>query len=219
MDANVGLNSGMLEQDRRIADVFARERARLTGFVRKRVPEPADVEDIVQDVFYELIEASRLLRPIEHLGGWLFGVARNRITDLFRRKRTQASTETADSDDGTSLESLLPDAGAGPEAAYARHLLLEAMDDALEELPRAQRDVFIGHEIDGRSVDEDYAARGFAGVVAWIFGRNMFGSANSQPDVIRSHDDSPSCPQAADSATGAGRPAVFADQRHEGDAA
>ncbi|MDQ2735650.1 MAG: sigma-70 family RNA polymerase sigma factor [Pseudomonadota bacterium] len=119
--------------------------------MRSRVPEPADVEDIVQDVIHELIEASRLLTPIEHLGGWLFGVARNRITDLFRRKRTLAPAETANRDEEISFDSLLPDAGAGPEAAYARRLLLEAMDDALEELPRAQREVFIAHEIDGRS--------------------------------------------------------------------
>jgi RNA polymerase sigma factor (sigma-70 family) len=158
MDANVGLNRAMLEQDRRIADAFARERGRLAGFIRRRVPEPADVDDILQDVFHELVEAARLVQPIEHLGGWLFGVARHRIADLFRRHRREALTPAppgdAADDDGASLDDLLPSPDAGPEAAYARRLLLEAMDDALDELPAAQRDVFIAHELEGRSFRE-----------------------------------------------------------------
>jgi RNA polymerase sigma factor (sigma-70 family) len=157
MDANVVFNSGMAEQDRRIADAFARERSRLTGFIRRRVPEPADVEDIVQDVFSDLIEASRLPTPIEHLGAWLFGVARHRITDLFRRNRARASPGPPSADDDTDepvLDDLLPSPDAGPEAAYARRVLLLALDDALAELPAAQREVFIAHELDGRSFKE-----------------------------------------------------------------
>ena len=156
MSANVGLNPPMLEQDRRISDAYARERSRLAGFIRRRVPAPADVEDILQDTFFELIEAARLVKPIEHLGAWLFSVARNRIADLFRKGRTQAlpSVEAAEDDSEPALDDLLPSPDAGPEAAYARRLLLEAMDDALDELPAAQRDVFIAHELEGRSFKE-----------------------------------------------------------------
>ena len=152
MDANPGLNRSMVEQDLRIAAAFARERGRLAGFIRRRVPEPADVEDVLQDVFFEMVEAVRLVKPIEHLGAWLFGVARHRIADLFRRRPTVDRAPDDDAEDGgPALEELLPDADAGPEAAYARRLLLEAMDDALDELPAAQRDVFIAHELEGRS--------------------------------------------------------------------
>jgi RNA polymerase sigma factor (sigma-70 family) len=157
MDANVGLNPAMLEQDRRISDAYARERGRLAGFIRRRVPAPADVEDILQDTFFELVEAARLVKPIEHLGAWLFSVARNRIADLFRKGRTQALSMPADAsgdDSEPALDDLLPSPDAGPEAAYARRLLLEAMDDALDELPAAQRDVFIAHELEGRSFKE-----------------------------------------------------------------
>jgi RNA polymerase sigma factor (sigma-70 family) len=156
MDATVGLNPGMLEQDRRISDAYARERGRLAGFIRRRVPAPADVEDILQDTFFELVEAARLVKPIEHLGAWLFSVARNRITDLFRKGRTQAlpSVDASEDDIEPALDDLLPSPDAGPEAAYARRLLLEAMDDALDELPAAQRDVFIAHELEGRSFKE-----------------------------------------------------------------
>ena len=156
MDANVALNPAMLEQDRRISDAYARERGRLAGFIRRRVPAPADVEDILQDTFFELVEAARLVKPIEHLGAWLFSVARNRITDLFRKGRTQAlpSVDASEDDIEPALDDLLPSPDAGPEAAYARRLLLEAMDDALDELPAAQRDVFIAHELEGRSFKE-----------------------------------------------------------------
>ncbi|MEO7007959.1 MAG: sigma-70 family RNA polymerase sigma factor [Caldimonas sp.] len=146
----------MLEQDRRISDAYARERGRLAGFIRRRVPAPADVEDILQDTFFELVEAARRVKPIEHLGAWLFSVARNRITDLFRKGRTQAlpSVDASEDDIEPALDDLLPSPDAGPEAAYARRLLLEAMDDALDELPAAQRDVFIAHELEGRSFKE-----------------------------------------------------------------
>ncbi len=156
MDANVGLNRGMVEQDRRIADAFLREGSRLRGFIRNRVAAPADVEDILQDVFFELVEAARLVKPIEHTGAWLFSVARNRITDLFRKRRTDPpAPQSPDAEDTEpALEDLLPAPDAGPEAAYARRLFLEALDEALDELPAAQRDVFIAHELEGRSFKE-----------------------------------------------------------------
>lgn len=131
------------EQDQRISDVIGREQSRLRGFIRRRVPDPRDAEDILQDVFYELVEANRLLMPIEHVTAWLFRVARNRITDFFRRSRPESSSD--------SLEDLLPSPEAGPEAVYARHVLLEELESAIGELPPEQRDVFIAHELEGRS--------------------------------------------------------------------
>jgi RNA polymerase sigma factor (sigma-70 family) len=152
-----------LEQDQRISDAVKRERSRLRNFIRRRVPDPRDAEDILQDVFYELVEANRLLMPIEHITGWLFRVARNRITDLFRKKRPELFSDLAVADDDEELlpfEDLLPSADAGPEALYARHVLLEELEMAIEELPEEQRDVFVAHELEGRSFKEMAAATG-----------------------------------------------------------
>jgi RNA polymerase sigma factor (sigma-70 family) len=132
----------------RITDIFRREQGRLRSFVRRRVADEGDAEDILQDVFYELVEAYRLMKPVEQAGAWLFRVARNRIIDLFRKKRPVLLG------DDLSIEELLPSAEAGPEAAFARSVLWEELEAALEELPREQRDVFIAHEIDGRSFKE-----------------------------------------------------------------
>jgi RNA polymerase sigma factor (sigma-70 family) len=140
------------EQDQRISDVIGREQSRLRSFIRRRVPDPRDAEDILQDVFYELVEANRLLMPIEHVTGWLFRVARNRITDLFRRRKPESSSD--------SLEDLLPSLEAGPETVYARHVLLEELELAIGELPPEQRDVFIAHELEGRSFKEMAAETG-----------------------------------------------------------
>jgi RNA polymerase sigma factor (sigma-70 family) len=140
------------DQDRRIADVVSREGSRLRNFIRRRVADPRDVEDIVQDVFSELVEANRLLMPIDHITGWLFRVARNRITDLFRRKKPERFEDGEDA--------LLPSLDTGPEDAYARSVLLRELEDALDELPHEQRDVFIAHEIEGRSFKEISAATG-----------------------------------------------------------
>ena len=134
------------EQERRIADVVEREQSRLRNFIRRRVADPRDVDDILQDVFSELVEANQLLMPIEHVTGWLFRVARNRIIDLFRRKKPDAFAE----DD----EALLPSIEEGPDAAYARSVLLDELEHAIAELPSEQRDVFIAHEIDGESFSE-----------------------------------------------------------------
>ena len=142
-----------LEQDRRISEVVEREQSRLRNFIRRRVPDARDAEDILQDVFFELVEANRLLMPIEHVTGWLFRVARNRITDLFRKKRTVSSRGDADrdEDDRLLLEDLLPSPDAGPEALYTRRALLDALELAIAELPVEQREVFIAHELEGRS--------------------------------------------------------------------
>jgi len=153
----------MTDQDRKIVEVIARERNRLGSFIRRRVADPADAEDILQDVFSELVESVRLVRPIEQIGAWLFQVARNRIIDRFRRRREQPAPVPTDleGEDGlATLAELLPSPRAGPEAQYARRLLLEELDAALEELPAEQRDVFIAHELEGKSFRELAARTG-----------------------------------------------------------
>ena len=153
------------EQDQRISETVAREQARLRNFIRRRVPDGVDAEDILQDVFSELVEAYRLMKPIEQVGAWLFRVARNRITDLFRKRRPEALRGQREREiDGESfaLEELLPSRDAGPETVYARTVLLEELEDALDELPREQREVFIAHEIDGRSFKELAAETGLS---------------------------------------------------------
>jgi len=145
------------EQDRRISEVVTRERSRLRNFIRRRVPDPGDAEDILQDVFSALVEANRLVMPIDHVTGWLFRVARNRITDLFRKKRPESFSELPVSgEDGEllQLEDLLPSPDAGPEALYARNVLLDELESAIDELPEEQREVFVAHELDGRSFKE-----------------------------------------------------------------
>src|SRR5215469_14617491 len=147
----------MTEQDDRISEVVLRERARLRHFIRRRVADPSDVEDVLQDVFYKLVEANRLLMPIEHVTGWLFRVARNRITDLFRKKKPQSfedATVEGESGELLQIEDLLPSPEASPETVYVRNLLLEELELALEELPDEQREVFVGHELEGRSFNE-----------------------------------------------------------------
>jgi len=144
----------MAEQDERISEAIDRDKTRLRNFIRRRVADPSDAEDILQEVFYELVETYRLMKPIEQVGAWLFRVARNRITDLFRKRKPDASTNdpvVADEGAFLTLEDLLPSRDAGPEAAYARTVLLAELEDALEELPDEQREVFLAYEIEGRS--------------------------------------------------------------------
>lgn len=151
------------EQDRRIVEVVRREQSRLRNFIRRRVPDPRDADDILQDVFSELVEANRLLMPIDHVTGWLFRVARNRITDLFRKKKPERFSNAAiasEEDELLHLEDLLPSPDAGPDALYARGILLEAIELAIDELPDEQREVFVAHEIDGRSFKEIAAETG-----------------------------------------------------------
>jgi RNA polymerase sigma factor (sigma-70 family) len=143
------------EQDQLISQALERDRPRLRSFIRKHVADTSEAEDILQDVFYELLEAYRLMKPVEHVTAWLFRVARNRMIDHFRRnKPSSLSNPVSAEEEGDTLEDLLPSADAGPEAAYARNLLLDALDEALEELPAAQREVFIAHELMGQSFKE-----------------------------------------------------------------
>ena len=158
-----GLERMALEQDKRISEVVKREQSRLRNFIRRRVPDPRDAEDILQEVFYELVEANRLLMPIEHVTGWLFRVARNRITDLFRKKKPESFSDTAvadEDDELLQLEDLLPSPAAGPEALYARNVLLDELEVAVDELPEEQREVFVAHELEGRSFKEMAAGTG-----------------------------------------------------------
>jgi RNA polymerase sigma factor (sigma-70 family) len=153
----------MTEQDRQITEVVAEQRSRLRNFIRRRVPDPSDAEDIVQEVFYKLVEANRLLMPIEHVTGWLFSVARNRTTDLFRKKSPEVFSDAAVVDEDGDLlriEDMLPSPDAGPEALYFRNVLLEELEFALAELPDEQREVFVAHELEGRSFKELSAESG-----------------------------------------------------------
>ncbi len=163
----MALEQMVREEDQRISDVVKREQSRLLNFIRRRVPDPLDAEDILQDVFYRLVEANRLLMPIEHVTGWLFRVARNRITDLFRKKEPEsfsdigsAREEKEDEDESPPFEDLLPSPDAGPEALYARNVMLNELQRAIADLPKEQRDVFVAHEFDGRSFKELSAETG-----------------------------------------------------------
>jgi RNA polymerase sigma factor (sigma-70 family) len=153
-----------LEQQEQISEVVRREQSRLRNFIRRRVSDPADAEDVLQDVFYALVEANALLMPIEHVTGWLFRVARNRITDLFRKKRPESFSRLAiqgeDENEISQIEDLLPSPDAGPEALYARQVLLEELEEALAELPTEQREAFVAHEFEGRSFKEMAADSG-----------------------------------------------------------
>src|SRR6267142_3378442 len=154
----------MTDQDQQISETIEREQARLRNFIRRRVDDQNDADDILQDVFYELVEAYRLMKPIEKVGAWLFRVARNRIIDVFRKKRPEAlpvqNERENENGEPQTLEDLLPSSDAGPEAEYARSVLLDALDAALEDLPDDQRDVFVAHEIEGRSFKEISAETG-----------------------------------------------------------
>jgi RNA polymerase sigma factor (sigma-70 family) len=163
MNEAARLDQMVFEQDQRISEVVSREQARLRNFIRRRVPDSRDAEEILQDVFYELVEANRLLMPIEHVTGWLYRVARNRIIDMFRKKRPESFSgiAVAGSDgDLLQLEDLLPSPDDGPEALYLRSVLLDELQLAIDELPPDQRAVFIAHELDGRSFKEMAAETG-----------------------------------------------------------
>jgi RNA polymerase sigma factor (sigma-70 family) len=151
------------EQDGRISKAVKAEGARLRNFIRKRIANEAEAEDILQEVFYEFVQTYRLMKPIEQAGAWLFRVARNRIIDRFRRSRhghLQAELAVDETGERFALEDLLPSPDAGPEAIYARTLLIDALEDAIEELPEEQRRVFVAHEIEGRSFKDMAAETG-----------------------------------------------------------
>jgi RNA polymerase sigma factor (sigma-70 family) len=152
------------EQNHRIAETIEREQTRLRNFIRKRVLDESEAEDILQEVFYELVQAYRLMKPVEQAGAWLYRVARNRIIDSFRKRRPEAARSNAGEEEGELFpwEDLLPSPDAGPEAAYAREVLLEEVDAALDELPEEQREVFVAHELEGRSFNDLAAATGLS---------------------------------------------------------
>ena len=180
----------MIEQDRQISEIVAEERSRLRNFIRRRVPDPSDAEDIVQEVFYELVQANRLLMPIGHVTGWLFRVARNRITDLFRKKKPAAFSDTAvEGDDGEVLqiEDLLPSPDAGPEALYFRNVLLDELEFALDELPEEQREVFVAHELEGRSFKEMAAETGVS--VNTLLSRKRYAVLHLRERLQSIHDE------------------------------
>jgi len=163
MKESLVLERGQSEQDRRISETVEREQTRLRNFIRRRVADQRDAEDILQEVFYEFVEAYRLMKPIEQVSGWLFRVARNRIIDLFRRRKPGSLSDPVTvGDDGEELllQDLLPSPELGPDAAYARSVLLSELDDALDELPDQQREVFIAHEVEGRSFKDLSAETG-----------------------------------------------------------
>jgi RNA polymerase sigma factor (sigma-70 family) len=166
MDDALSLRLMTEEQNRRIAETVEREQGRLRKFIRKRVLDESDVEDILQEVFYELVQTYRLMKPLEQVGAWLFRVARNRIIDRFRGRRPEAARPDSHGEvEQAELfpwEDLLPSPNAGPEAAYARELLLEEIDAALDELPEEQREVFVAHEFEGRSFRELAAETGLS---------------------------------------------------------
>ena len=180
------------DQDRRIADVVTREGSRLRRFIQRRVRDPRDAEDILQDVFHALVEANRLLMPIDHVTAWLFRVARNRITDLFRKKTPVRFGQTAVSgeDDDTEwlqLEDLLPSPDAGPDALYARHVLLDELELAVDELPDEQRAVFVGHELEGRSFKEMAAETGVS--VNTLLSRKRYAVRHLRTRLQRMYDE------------------------------
>jgi RNA polymerase sigma factor (sigma-70 family) len=184
------VNDMALEQDQRISEVVKREGSRLRNFIRRRVPDPRDAEDVLQDVFYRLVEANRLLMPIDHVTGWLFRVARNRITDLFRKKQPENFSDTALQDDeGESLqiEDLLPSPDAGPEALYFRNLLLDELALALDELPDEQREVFVAHELEGRSFKELAAETGVS--VNTLLSRKRYAVLHLRERLQDIHDE------------------------------
>src|SRR5947209_12695173 len=180
----------MTEQDRRISEIVAEQRSRLRNFIRRRVPDPSDAEDIVQEVFYELVEANRLLMPIEHVTGWLFRVARNRITDLFRKQRPETFSDAAvEDEDGEVLriEDLLPSPDAGPEALYVRNVLLDELELALDELSEEQRMVFVAHEVEGRSFKEMAAETGLS--VNTLLSRKRYAVLHLRERLQNSYDE------------------------------
>src|SRR5512141_1151731 len=190
MEDAASLEPMALEPDQRISEVVTREQSRLRSFIRPRVPDPRDAEDILQEVFCELVEANRLLMPIEHMTGWLFRVARNRITDLFRKKKPETFSDASVEDENDEVlrtEDLLPSPDAGPEAHYVRNVLLHELELALGELPDEQREVFIAHELEGRSFKELAAESGVN--VNTLLSRKRYALLHLRERLQKIHDE------------------------------
>jgi len=164
MKQALGLEQSPAEQDRRISEAYEREQPRLRSFIRRRVPDKGDADDILQEVFTELVEAYRMFQTIDQVGAWLFRVARNRIIDLFRKSKPALLNDVMhplnDEGEELSVEELLPSPQAGPEAAFARLILVEELEAALDELPSEQREAFVANEIEGVSFKELAARTG-----------------------------------------------------------
>lgn len=182
---------GMAIRDQRISDVVKREQSRLRNFIRRRVPDPRDAEDVLQDVFYRLVEANEWLMPIEHVTGWLFRVARNRITDLFRKQQPQNFSDLAIADENgeelLSFEDMLPSPDAGPEAVFARRVLLAELESALAELPAEQRKVFVANEFEGRSFKDLSAETGVS--VNTLLARKRYAVLHLRKRLQRVYDE------------------------------
>ena len=188
MDERAVERHPMTQRDRQISEIIAEERSRLLNFIRGRVPDPRDAEDILQEVFYELVEANRLLMPIEHVTGWLFRVARNRIIDLFRKNKPEIFSDGAvEGGEVLQIEDLLPSPNAGPEALYFRNVLLDELELALDELPEEQRDVFVAHELEGRSFKEMAAETGVS--VNTLLSRKHYAVLHLRERLQRIYDE------------------------------
>jgi RNA polymerase sigma factor (sigma-70 family) len=187
VDEAANLARMALEPDQRSVDVIGRQKSRLLHFIRRRVPDPRDAEDILQEVFCELVEANRMLMPVEHVTGWLFRVARNRITDLFRKRKPESFSDAAAADDEAPFEDLLPSPDAGPDALYARAVLLEELEAAIAELPKEQRDAFVGHELEGRSFKEMAAQTGVS--VNTLLSRKRYAVLRLRDRLQSVHDE------------------------------
>jgi RNA polymerase sigma factor (sigma-70 family) len=179
------------DQEHRINEAIQQERPRLRNFIRRRVADEGDAEDILQDVFYELIQAYRMMKPIEQVGAWLYRVARNRIIDVFRRARPQQSlADAVINEDGGSdltLEDLLPSPDEGPEAAFAHAVLVDELAAAIEELPPDQRLVFVAHEVEGRSFKELAAETGVS--VNTLLSRKRYAVMHLRKRLQSIHDE------------------------------
>lgn len=183
----LGSDWTITEQDQLISEAVSRDEPRLRRFIRRHVADSGEAEDILQDVFYELIEAYRMMKPVEHVTAWLFRVARNRIIDLFRKRSPESLNVPVAEEEGDTLEDLLPSADAGPEANYARSLLLDALDEAIDELPEEQREVFVAHELMGRSFKEISAETGVS--VNTLLSRKRYAVLHLRPRLKSIYED------------------------------
>jgi RNA polymerase sigma factor (sigma-70 family) len=177
-------------QDREIAATVQRERGRLLAFIRRRIADAAEAEDVLQEALYELVLAYRMMQPVEQAGAWLTRVARNRIIDRFRsnsRERLTGPPATERAEHDEAFEDLLPAADGGAESSVIRELLLEEIEAALEELPHEQREVFVAHELDGLSFKELSARSGLS--VNTLLSRKRYAVLHLQQRLRAAWDD------------------------------